>query len=186
MTPPPRMDRTQVRYGPMRIALHWLIALLLLGAFPLGLYMHDLALTPTKIRLFNYHKWLGVSILLLALVRIVARSLDRAPEEPTAAGWQRSAATLVHTLLYVLIVVIPVSGWLMSSAEGFQTVWFGVIPLPDIVPRDKTLAALLKVVHKGLNFAMLGLVGVHVLAVLQHQFILRDGLLGRMLPLLRK
>ena len=186
MTPPTRVDDTPDRYGRVRIALHWLIALLLFGAFPLGLYMHDLALTPTKIRLFNYHKWLGFSILLLALVRIVARTLDRAHDEPSATGWQRSAAILVHTLLYVLIVVIPVSGWLMSSAEGFQTVWFGVIPLPDVVPRDKVLAALLKLVHKGLNFAMLGLVAVHVLAALQHQFILRDGILGRMLPVLRR
>jgi len=186
MMPLPRMDDTPVRYGRVRIALHWLIALLLFGAFPLGLYMHDLALTPTKIRLFNYHKWLGVSILLLALVRIVARIIDRTHDGPAATGWQRSAATLVHALLYVSIVVVPVSGWLMSSAEGFQTVWFGVIPLPDIVPRDKALAALLKVVHKGLNFAMLGLVTVHVLAALQHQFVLRDGVLGRMLPVLRR
>ena len=74
----------------------------------------------------------------------------------------------------------------MSSAEGFQTVWFGVIPLPDIVPRDKALTALLKVVHKGLNFTMLGLVTVDVLAALQHQFVLRDGVLGRMLPVLRR
>jgi cytochrome b561 len=174
-------------YSQRRIALHWSVALLIFATFPLGLYMHDLALTPTKLRLFSYHKWLGVTILLLSLIRIWIRATDRAPVAPPAGPhWQQLAANAAHALLYALILVIPISGWLMSSAQGFQTVWFGVVPIPDIVPKNKDLASLLKLVHKDLNFFMLGVVVVHVLGALQHQFVMRDGVLSRMIPALRK
>jgi cytochrome b561 len=86
----------------------------------------------------------------------------------------------VHGLLYVLMVAIPVSGWLMSSAKGFQTVWFGVLPLPDLIGKDKALGDLLAEVHKVLNFTLLGLVILHVGAALQHHFIERQPFLQRM------
>jgi cytochrome b561 len=85
----------------------------------------------------------------------------------------------------VLLFAIPLSGWLMSSAKGFQTVWFGVLPLPDLVGKDKELGDLLKEVHEALNFALLGLVIAHVAGALKHHFIERDDILARMLPFLR-
>lgn len=173
-------------YSRPRIGLHWLIALLIFISFPLGLYMHDLALTPTKLRLFSYHKWLGITILVLAIVRVWTRAVDRTMlARPPGPKWQHVAADAAHLLLYVLIIAVPLSGWLMSSAQGFQTVWFGVLPLPDLVAKNKELAIGLKELHKVLNFVMLGIVGVHILGALQHQFVLRDGVLRRMLPWLR-
>jgi cytochrome b561 len=160
---------------------------LILAAFPLGLYMHDLPLSPFKLRLYSYHKWIGVTIFLLTVFRLSWRITHRPPPLPdTMRGWEKIAAEIAHYLLYILLFIIPISGWLMSSAKGFQTVWFGVIPLPDLVGKDKFLGNLLQQVHVILNYAMLGVLLAHVGAALKHHFIQRDDVLTRMLPFLKK
>jgi cytochrome b561 len=175
------------RYTRTAITLHWLIVLLIFAAFPLGLYMHDLPLSPNKLRLYSYHKWIGVTVFLLALIRVYWRATHRPPLMPdTMLRWEKIAAESVHYLLYVLIFIIPVTGWVMSSAKGFQTVWFGVLPLPDLVGKDKELGKLLEEVHAALNYCMLGIVVAHIGAALKHHFIQRDDILARMVPFLRK
>jgi cytochrome b561 len=104
--------------------------------------------------------------------------------EASMPQWQKLAAQAVHVLLYVLLFAIPLSGWLMSSAKGFQTVYLGVLPLPDLLPKDKALGDMLSEVHAALNFIMLALVVTHVAAALKHHFINGDGTLVRMLPFL--
>ncbi|MDP1595118.1 MAG: cytochrome b [Gallionella sp.] len=174
-------------YTRTAILLHWLIALLIFTAFPLGIYMHDLPFSPDKLRLYSWHKWIGVSIFLLAIVRLTWRATHRPPALPEAmASWEKFAARAVHFSLYALIIIIPLSGWLMSSAKGFQTVWLGVLPLPDLLSKNKELGDLLKEVHESLNFLMLGLVLAHVGGALKHHFIERDSILSRMLPMRRK
>ena len=168
------------RYTRTAIALHWLMALLIFSAFPLGVYMNDLPLSPTKLQLFSYHKWLGVTILLAAAARLAWRVTHPAPAMLDMPRWQHIAAHAIHHLLYVLLFAIPLSGWLMSSAKGFQTVWFGVLPLPDLVGKNKELGDLLRDVHEVLNFGLLLLVGAHVAGALKHHFIERDDTLRRM------
>lgn len=175
------------RYTNTAVALHWLMALLIFAAFPLGLYMGDLPLSPTKLKLFSYHKWLGVTIFLLVLMRLAWRATHPAPPLPaTMTAWERFAAQAGHYLLYLLIFAIPLTGWLMSSAKGVQTVYLGVLPLSDILGRDKALGHLLEKIHEMLNMAMLALVFLHVAAALRHHFVERDGILARMLPFLDK
>jgi len=175
------------RYTHTAIALHWLIALLIFAALPLGIYMHDLPLSPYKLQLYSYHKWIGVTVFMLAVLRLSWRITHRPPPLPgTMPAWERLAAESVHYLLYALIFIIPVSGWLMSSAKGFQTVWFGVLPLPDLVGKDKELGDLLHEVHEALNFALLGLLLAHAGAALKHHFIQHDDILVRMLPFLQR
>ena len=170
-----------LRYSTPAIALHWLIALLIFVAFPLGVYMHELPLSPDKLKLYSYHKWIGITVLLLAAIRVSWRMTHTPPPLPPGmAAWQRHASTAVHGLLYLLMIAIPVSGWLMSSAKGFQTVWFGVLPLPDLVDKNRELGDLLAGVHQALNFTLLGLVILHVGAALQHHFIERQPFLQRM------
>jgi cytochrome b561 len=172
---------TATRYSTPAIVLHWLVALLIFAGFPLGVYMQDLPLSPDKLKLYSYHKWIGITVLLLVAVRLGWRLTHTPPPLPDAvAAWQRHASALVHGLLYVLMIAIPLSGWLMSSAKGFQTVWFGVLPLPDLVAKDKALGDLLAGVHKTLNFTLLALVVMHVGAALQHHFIERQPFLQRM------
>jgi cytochrome b561 len=174
------------QYTRTAVTLHWLIALLIFAAFPLGLYMHDLQLSPHKLHMYSYHKWIGVTVFLLAVIRLTWRTTHRPPAMPdTMQNWEKFAAESVHYLLYAMIFVIPISGWLMSSAMGFQTVWFEVLPLPDLVHKNKELADVLHEVHEMLNYLMLGLVFAHVGASLKHHFIERDDVLIRMVPFLR-
>ena len=172
---------TVTHYSTPAIVLHWLVALLIFVAFPLGLYMADLPVSPDKLKLYSYHKWIGITILMLVALRMVWRLLHRPPPLPESmVSWQRLVSHIMHGLLYLLMIAIPVSGWLMSSAKGFQTVWFGVLPLPDLVGKDKALGEVLTEVHETLNFIMLGLVVLHVAASLKHHFIERQPFLQRM------
>jgi cytochrome b561 len=102
----------------------------------------------------------------------------------TMQRWEKIAAASVHYLLYALIFAIPLSGWLMSSAKGFQTVWFGILPLPDLIGKDKEVGDVLQEVHEVLNFLLLGSVIAHTGAALKHHFIERDDILARMVPFL--
>ena len=180
MNPPTGYTRTA-------IVLHWLVALAVLCAFPLGMYMHELPLSPTKLRLYSYHKWIGISALLLVALRLAWRAGHRPPPFlPGLPRWQAIAAHATHHSLYLLLLAVPISGWLMSSALGVSVVWFGVIPLPDLVEKDKQLGELLKEVHETLNFTMLALILIHAAAAVKHHLFERDGTLVRMLPFLRQ
>lgn len=173
-------------YTRTAIGLHWLIALLIFSTFPLGIYMHDLPFSPRRLQLISYHKWLGVTIFMLALLRILWRLGHPAPPLPAALpAWQRLGAVATHHLLYLLLIVIPLSGWLMSSAKGVPVVYLGLVQLPDLVGRDKVLGELLARVHQGLNLALAALVALHVLAALKHHFLDRDDVLVRMIPVLK-
>ena len=172
-------------YTRTAITLHWLIALLVFVTFPVGLVMSEMALSPNKLRLLSYHKWLGVTVFILVMVRLLWRASHKpAPLLATMPHWQRVAANAVHVLLYVLLFAIPLSGWLMSSAKGFQTVYLGLLPLPDLLSKDKVLGDALAALHEVLNIALLALVATHVAAAVKHQFVDRDGTLARMLPFL--
>lgn len=176
-------DHRVQRYNGLAMLLHWLIALLIFGLFPLGLYMHDLPLSVLKIELYAWHKWFGITVLLLVLLRIVWRGTHRPPALPASIPrWQQGVAEWMHGLLYGLIFFIPLSGWMLSSAAGVQMVWWGVLPLPMLLPASKSLAHALVLVHATLNYTLAALVVVHVAAAIKHQFIDRDGVLSRMLP----
>ena len=176
-----------VRYTRTAIGLHWLIALAIVATFSLGLYMSDLPLSPTKLKIYAWHKWAGVTIWLLVWLRLVWRVTHRPPAPPVKMpAWQHRAASAVHGLLYIVMLAVPLSGWLMSSAKGFQTVYLGILPLPDLLAKDKALGELLTTVHQVLNFTMAGLVLAHAAAAIKHHVIDRDDVLARMLPFLRK
>lgn len=172
------------RYTGPAIAAHWVIAALILVAFPLGVYMHELPLSPTKLKLYSYHKWIGITVLLLFVPRILWRITHRPPAPLPMPAWQHRIAEGTHHLLYLLMFLVPLSGWLMSSAKGFQTVYLGIIPLPDLLTKEKQLGDLLTSVHQILNFTMAALVITHLAAALKHYLVDRDEVLGRMIPLL--
>lgn len=175
----------RMHYTRTAISLHWLIAILVFSGWGLGWWAHDLPASPDKARYFSWHKWIGVTVFLLALARAGWRATHAAPPLPaTTAPWQASAARVSHFLLYVLMLVLPLSGWLMSSAKGFQTVYFGVIPLPDLLAKNEPLGKLLSEIHEQLAYALAALVGLHAAAALKHHFVDKDGVLRRMLPAL--
>ena len=173
------------QYTRTAIALHWLIAALVFTTFPLGIYMHELPASPERLQLYSYHKWIGVTIFMLAVARVLWRLAHPAPQ-PVAGtpAWQRFVAAATHHLLYLLVILIPISGWLMSSAKGVQTVWLGIVPLPDLVGRNEELGEALEEVHEVLNLTMALLVILHVAGALKHRLIDRDEVMARMLPFL--
>ena len=168
-------------YTPVAKGLHWLMAVLILGLLALGIYMHELPLSPQKLQLYSWHKWAGVGVFLLVWLRLAWRVTHRSPALPEAMSpLMRLAAHAGHAALYVLMVVIPLSGWLMSSAKGVQTVWFGVWPIPDLLGKDKALGDLLQELHEALNVLLMLTLAGHVLAALWHHFVLKDDTLRRM------
>lgn len=174
-------------YTRPAIVLHWAVAIVILGAFPVGLYMVDMPLSPAKLKVYSYHKWAGVTVFLLALTRLVWRAARPAPALPAGMpAWERTLAGATHVLLYILLVAVPASGWLMSSALGFQTVYFGVLPIPDLLAKDKVLGEGLKALHLTLVWGLACLVALHAAAALKHHLIDRDGVLARMLPFLNR
>lgn len=171
------------RYTPAAIALHWIVALAILANLALGLYTVGLPLSPRKLQLFSYHKWIGVTVLMLAAARLLWRLGHAAPALPAAMpAWERRAAHASHILLYVLFFAAPLTGWLFSSAAGFQTVYLGLVPIPDLLHKDKALADALRLAHKSINYTMATLIVIHAAAALKHHFIDRDDVLLRMLP----
>ena len=176
------MDQTGGRYGGAAIALHWLTAVLIVANLALGLSMVPLPIIPRKLQWYAWHKWIGITVFLLTCLRLGWRWVQPAPPPVAMPEWQRRAAEATQMLMYALLLVIPVSGWLYSSATGVQVVYLGVVPLPDLLPKDKALAEILKVVHVALNFTLFSLVCVHTAAALKHHFIDRDTVLTRMLP----
>jgi cytochrome b561 len=168
------------RYSSVAIALHWVLALAIIGSFSMGVYMSDLPNSPAKLKLINYHKWAGITILALSALRLLWRLTHRPPADLPMPTWQARAAHFTHVALYALFFAVPLVGWAYSSAAGFPIVVFGVLPLPDFVSPDKALAGVLKATHGNLAFLMGVLVIGHIAGALKHQFIDRDGLLARM------
>lgn len=194
-TPPMTASNATVpvlRHGRVAMALHWVLALMITTSFSVGLYMTDLPFSMMRLRLYNWHKWAGVTILLLSALRLFWRLAHRPPPlgariEAAMPRWQRVAHRVTLGAMYLLFIAVPLMGWAATSARGFPIVWFGVWPLPDFVPVDRGLAEhVFEPLHRAGAFLLAGLVLLHLAAVLKHHFIDHDGLLARMWPAPRK
>lgn len=171
------------RYTGMAIFFHWVIAAIIALSFPVGLIMGDLPVSPNRLKLFAYHKWAGITVLWLVFLRLAWRQFHPAPALPlTIPPWQKQASRIVQVILYGLMIAIPITGWLYSSAAGYSVIYLNLIQLPDFVEKSKGLADLLHEVHEWLNWVLLALVLTHALAALKHHWIDRDDVLKRMLP----
>ena len=179
-------ETSAVRYTTTAIFLHWAGAILILAGAALGLVMVELALSPRKLQWYSYHKWIGLTVFLIAVARLAWRVYRPAPPFPASVpAWQQSAAIGMQFLLFLLMLTVPVLGWLHSSATGVQVVYFGVLPLPDLVERSKELAELLRLLHRNFVFVMLAAIAIHAGAALKHHLVDRDQVLARMLPFLK-
>lgn len=170
------------RYSGLAIALHWLMALAILGMLGVGLWMTDLKNSPTKIEVYTWHKWVGLTVLALAAIRLIWRVYRKPPPALSAAAWQQRAASATHGLMYALMLAMPLSGWLQNSASGFPLTWFGLFKVPALVARDKAAFAFWQSTHEWLAYSLIALITLHIAAALKHQLIDRDQTLRRMLP----
>ena len=179
----PENDPVQPRpvYTRTAVALHWLVALLIAAGFTLGATMTDLHMSPRKLKLYSYHKWIGITVLGLVLIRLLWRLTHPAPPDEPMPRWQRIAAHVTHWLLYALMIVTPMVGWLYTSAAGYPVVYLKLWQLPDLVSKNKQLADVLVQVHGLLAWTLLWVVVLHAAAALKHHFFDRDATLRRML-----
>ncbi|WP_233836369.1 cytochrome b [Paraburkholderia sp. ZP32-5] len=170
------------RYAGLMIALHWLIALGIIGMLALGLYMVGLPKgLPVKSTLINLHKSLGMTVFLLVLLRIGARLVLHRPPLPPMPAWQRAAARTTQGLLYVGMVAMPLAGYLGSSFNKYGTRFWGIL-LPKWGWDDPHLRELCFGIHAVIGYVLIALIVLHVAGALKHQLIDRDNLLARMLP----
>jgi cytochrome b561 len=184
--PPNPTSRLPDRYDNVAIAFHWLLALMLVVSFCVGVYMADLPFSIQRVKLFNWHKWAGMTILGLTTLRLLWRLSHARPGEAPGPRWQQQAAKATHAAMYLLCFAIPLVGWAYSSAAGFQIVVYGLIPMPNLLQVNPDLAERIKPWHGALAYALAALVALHVAAGLKHHFVDRDGLLHRMRPGLRR
>lgn len=177
------LRNTESSYGFVSKFFHWTIFTLIVFMFGLGWYMTGLELSPRKLDIYFFHKSLGILILTLVFLRLLWRVINISPLLPeTTPIYQKLAAHGAHWLLYLLMLAIPVSGWLMSSAKGFPVKVFGTFTLPDLIKPDNELGNKLAGLHEILGIVFLVILGLHIGAALYHHFILKDDILTRMLP----
>ena len=172
------------RYTSTAIALHWLIALLLLGQFVFGLMLGDIPRgTPERAIYVNVHKSTGLLIGLLIVLRIVWRLTHTPPPLPgTMPGWQQRASSYGHAALYLCMLMLPVSGYVASNFSKYGVKFFNVVRMPPWGPDDKVLYGFFNQMHHLTAFVLAVFVGLHVLAVVKHMLVDHDGLLLRMWP----
>ena len=163
--------------------LHWLMALGLAGNVVLGFVLDTLGRGPVAIRWFGYHKSIGLSLLLLVLLRLLARAIHTRPGLPPQPRWERVAHACTQSGLYLTMLLLPLSGWLYNSASGFPLRWFGWFGVPALSGSDPALKSLALAVHQACAWALVALVLVHVAAALDHHFRRRDRVLREMLGL---
>ncbi|PZO06946.1 MAG: cytochrome b [Lysobacteraceae bacterium] len=173
------------RWGGVSITLHWLTALMIVGLVVVGLLMQELANSPTKIQVYGLHKSIGLTVLALTVLRLLWRLFAGVPAPvPGTPRWQLWAANATHGALYLILLAMPLSGWLYNSASGFPLKWFGLFSLPKLSGYDAQVKAFALGAHETLFLVLAAIVTVHALAALKHHYFNRDRTLVRMLPLL--
>ena len=163
--------------------LHWLVAISVLTTAPVAIAMVSAGPGPTQDTLYNLHKSLGVLIFVLMALRLINRLAMGAPmPEPGIEPWQKTLSSAVHGLLYLLLLAMPVVGYIANSAYGASTPFFGLFELPPIIARSEPLSNLLFTGHRWVGWLVILLVLMHIGGALYHYVIRGDGVLQRMLP----
>jgi cytochrome b561 len=177
-----QVRNTTARWGSVAQFLHWFIVALIITQVILALAaseLHGMA----KLAMLARHKSVGITILMLAVVRLAWRLVNPTPPLPlTLKPYERFLANFTHATLYILIFAMPLSGWIMSSARGFPVSWFNVFQLPDLVAKNRPLYDAMLKTHEALALTLGAVATLHLLAALKHHFVLKDTVLRRMLP----
>lgn len=170
-------------YTKLAKLFHWLTAVAVIGMLGLGWYMTSLELSPFMLKVFSWHKWIGICILILTVLRLIWRFRHPAPPLPDdIPPVLRLSANAGHVMLYGLLIGLPLAGWIHSSAAGFPVVWFSVIPLPDLVGPSKPTSDVFSWLHWAGGLLLIALLIAHIGAAIWHHTVKHDDILVRMLP----
>jgi cytochrome b561 len=174
------------RYSAVAQAFHWIIAALIVIQFTLAWSADDLPLGARKLALLARHKSFGMTILMLAALRLLWRLFNRPPELPPGmTAIERKLARATHVLFYVFLFVMPLTGWMMSSAKNYSVSWFDQFTWPNLIAPNERAFDLLRRTHDTLSWLLFALALLHVLAALKHHFWNKDDVLKRMLPFIK-
>ena len=180
------LENTKHSYGLVSKIFHWVMGIGMIGMIIFGLWMHEQP-APGKYAYYGIHKATGMLILFLATLRIIWNIRGMKPESLSPQRWQKCLATLGHTLLYGMMILIPVTGYIMSTAGGYKVGFYGLFTFPALIEKNKDLGGLAHSLHGILGLYVLGaLIIVHIGAAIYHHKILNDKTLTRMLPKLKK
>lgn len=177
---------TTARWGAVAQSFHWIIVALVITQFVLANHYNHLPLSMAKLATIARHKSVGITIFVLAVLRLAWRLMNPTPPLPdTLKPYERVLANISHFALYAIILVMPITGWIMSSARNFPVSWFNLVQLPDLVGQNRAVYDFMLTTHQVLALTLLAVATLHVLAALKHHFFLKDDTLKRMLPFTR-
>ena len=176
-----RLKNSDTQFGSMAMGLHWLMALLIIGMLTLGLYMVTLPISLQKLKLYGWHKEYGFIILALAFFRLSWRLINVNPRL-TLPILEQIAARLVHWAFYGFLFAMPITGWLITSASGIHSSFFGLFTMPNLIGPNKELLEWFGWMHRWLAYGLIAAIVMHTLAALKHHFYDKDDILRRMLP----
>ena len=170
-------------WGSVTRALHWLMALSILAMFALGWTAVNLPMSPTKLELFIWHKSIGLTLLALAVARLLWRLLTQTPAPPAgvSAAEQRLAKS-AHAALYLMMIAMPISGYVVNSTANFPFRFFGGVRVPNLIAADEGWQRAAESAHLAGFWVFALLILIHVLAALRHHFVKRNDVLSKMLP----
>jgi cytochrome b561 len=176
-------QQAAIRYSAIAQTFHWIIAALIVTQFTLAWMADDLPAGMHKLTLLTRHKSFGMTVLMLAVLRLAWRLFHRPPELPSGMPRiERLLARSTHIAFYVLLFAMPLSGWMMSSAKNYSVSWFGRFTWPNLIGPNEHAFALLKSTHEALSYVLFAIAVLHILAALKHHFWNKDDVLMRMLP----
>lgn len=172
------------RYGVVAQMFHWTVVVLIVIQFVLANQAEDAGSELHKAKLLTMHKSVGMTVFMLAIARLGWRLMNSVPDRvPNAIPWQVRLASLVHWLLYALILATPLVGWLMSSAKNYTVSWFGLFAFPNLVSPDEDRFQWFRTLHFALAYSIASIATLHIVAALKHHFLDKNDVLRRMLPL---
>jgi cytochrome b561 len=175
------IKNTENHFGAVSIFLHWLMTILIIVLIVLGLYMTRIPISVEKIKLYGWHKEVGVLVLAFVVIRLLWRLLNKTPSLAALPPWEIIAARSVHYIFYILMFILPFTGWLLSSAAGLQISFFGLFNLPNLIAPNNHLRLFFTETHKLLAYLIIVMLCLHTSAALKHHLVNKDNILRRML-----
>ena len=172
----------QLRYGTTAKVLHWLIVALLVVQYPIGWLMPDLHRGMQPGAGMTFHVSVGLTILVLIVLRLAWRLTHPVAPESSLAAWQRLSSEAVHWMLYVLVLATTLTGWLFASFRGWSISLFYLVPIPMLASDKEAAGKAIDGLHQAAEWTLLVVIGIHVAAALAHIFVYRDRIMQRMLP----
>src|SRR5947209_895478 len=172
----------RLQYGPTAQVFHWLVAALLLVQYTIGWLMPDIHRGMTPGAAMTFHVSIGLTVLVLIVLRFVWRLTHPVAPESSLPPWQRLSSEVVHWALYVMVLATTITGWLFASYRGWGVSWFYLVPLPMLASENAAAGKAIDGLHQAAEWTLLALIGIHIAAALAHIFVYRDRIMQRMLP----